>query len=342
MPYIPSMKPAITIGLDGEYYPSGLEFRCAGMMDLVGFKYTHEGYAFVCSIRGGQYKPDFVWELPNGHLGICEIKGWNQPRAEAAADIIRDFCDDPHHPVDEFVYGWSKNVLYYHNEREADGAMYMCKSCGKPTWSFVDDHECSFCGGHELEFVCVDFNNYWNKEWEKQWSKTWQRYINKNATEEGIRDYIRNYAEKHSNHIDLKEGKNKKGVRTLCMITEQIKPGQWDPDFWYTEQPKNRDLYGLAKAPIALVIVNECPTNSEKRAIRECLRHVADQYSLIVKLVLMDKHTTLVADHFTGAKLEEGHLYKCNHCDGEFFAADQYTECPYCGSKQTEQTSGKE
>ena len=132
----------------------------------------------------------------------------------------------------------------------------MCKSCGKPTWSFVDDHECSFCGGHELEFVCVDFNNYWNKEWEKQWSKTWQRYINKNETEKGIQNYILKFKDKHDGHIDLTPGKvkdkNGKLKGTLCLITQDIKPGQWNPDFWYTEQPLNRDQFGTALAPIVL------------------------------------------------------------------------------------------
>ena len=339
--YDPSKKPVTTIGLDGEPYPSGLEFRFAGTMDLVGMKYTHEGYAFIAPILGGQYKPDFVWELPNGKLGIGEVKGWGNDRAEAAADIIRDFCDDPNHPIDEFVYGWSKNVLYYHNEREADGALYVCNDCGEPTWSFVDDLECSHCGSHNLDFRCVDFNSYWNKEWKKIYEPTWQRRIHKNETEEGIKSYIQQFADRYDDYIDLIPGKvNGKG--TICLITENIGPGQWNPDFWYTEQPLSRQVFGTALAPIVLVLVFECPSNKEKHAIKECLRHVADKYSPVVKLVLMDKHTTQVADYFTNGQLEPGHPYRCLKCDGVFFASDEHTQCPYCDNEKTLLLKGKE
>lgn len=341
MPYIPSMKPVTTIGLDGEAYPSGLEFRFAGMMDLVGMKYEHEGYAFIAPILGGQYKPDFVWELPNGKLGIGEVKGWEKERDIIAADIIRDFCDDPNHPVEEFVYGWSENVLYYNKGRETDGAMFKCHDCGEATWSSTLEKECSFCGSHDLEFICVDFNSYWNDEWQKIYSPTWNRRIKKNETEASILKYIQDFSDKHEDHIDLLPGKVE-GKGTICMITESIPPGQWNPDFWYTEQPLSRSQYGTALAPIVLVLVFECPTNNEKHAIAECLRHVADKYSPIVKVVLMDKHTTRVADHFTKAQLEPGHPYKCPKCDGVFFASDNHTQCPYCDNKKTLLLKGKE
>lgn len=332
--YDPSKKAVKTIGFDGEIYDSGLEARFANTLTMQNVNYTHNGIAIFCEILGGQYKPDFVWDRADGKKIVAEVKGWQQTRAIAAADALRDYCDDETSPIAEFIYAWSNGITLYKDKQEARAAFYVCRDCGETSVEWAHDPFCPHCGSHDQDFLCVDFNNWANEQWEKKWSKTWQRYINKTAYEKSVKDYVKRFASRHET-LDLVEGK-------LCLLSEHIHPGQWKPDFYYTEQPLNRKQFGTALAPIAVILVSECPTNAEKHAYQECLRHVSDPLSPIVKLVFMDHDGVRVADYYTQGNLQEGHWYKCSHCGKVYAASDEHPQCPCCDCHSTTLISGKE
>ena len=333
--YDPSKKPVKTIGLDGDIYDSGLEARFAYTLSANDIKYGHNDLAIMLDIQGGQYKPDFHWHREDDKIVIAEVKGWMSERAEAAADAIRELCDNPASPIEEFVYAWSKGMTLYKNHREAEASFYVCPNCGKVSVQWDDHQCCDRCGAQDHTKLCTDFNGWANEDWEKHWSVTWNARIKREGWDANAVQKYRDFAAKHKS-LDLVEGK-------LVVLTSAIAPGQWKPDFMYTEQPCNRDRYRTALAPIAVVVVSSAPTHKEKQAHDELIGYVKSSDSPIVKFALVDRDGIHVADYYTQGRIEDGHWYECHSCGQVFVASEKHHQCPCCDSTKTEQVSkGKE
>lgn len=346
--YDPAKQAVFTIAENGHEYDSGFEARAGEYMRVkLGMQFTYiNSLAFLMRTLGGQYKADYGMVMPDGSLSVVETKGWVTKRVKHIMGLMKDKVDNPADRVSKYSVVWTKGIEVY-DGTTADyvpGAFYVCPNCGKAWILPKENHVCPECETR-CDYDRCDVNNAFNEWWkETAWGPVWEAWLPVYAaqqeqiqkSEELNKRYVK-YLMKNYPGLDLRHQTTKD--KDLVFLTRFAFYGSYIPDFYYTEPRHNVVRFGTALEPLAIVIVDDYPSNHRQHLLNQMLYFVNNRGCPVVKVVHIDHLGIHVCDRHNPNSFVDGAIYRCDKCGKEYFGAKDHRECPCCDSANTTKLS---